>query len=122
MYTVPIRITSQPPDHQTITGNIQMTLTVEFRGRMTQNIVTTWYQDGTPLAANRIQTTFTASDNGTTSLSFDPITRRDAGIYRVVVETQLGSEVIALSERRAEIVFRVGITGESFCTTMQCHF
>ena len=89
---------------------------------MTQNIVATWYKDDTPVTANRIQTTFTASDNGTTSLSFDPITRRNAGIYRVVVETQLGSEVIAVSERRAEVEFRVGITGESFCTTMQCHF
>ena len=65
------------------------------------------------MTASWIQTTFTASDNGTTTLSFDPISRRDAGIYRVVVETQLGSEVIALSERKAEVEFQVDVTGES---------
>ena len=78
---------------------------------MTQNIVATWYQNGTRLAASQIQTSFTASDNGITSLSFNPITRRDAGNYTVVVETQLGSEVIAVSERRAEVVFQVDVTG-----------
>ena len=81
---------------------------------MTQNIVATWYQDGTPLDASRIQTSFTTSENGTTSLSLDPITRRDAGVYRVVVETQLGSGVIAVRERRAEVEFQVDVTGESF--------
>ena len=81
---------------------------------MTQNIVATWYKDGTPLAASRIQTTFIASENGVTSLSFDPITRRDAGVYRVVVETQLGSGVIPVSQRRAEVEFQVDVTGESF--------
>ena len=81
---------------------------------MSQNIVATWYKDGTRLDASRIQTTFTASENGITSLSFDPITRRDAGVYRVVVETQLGSGVIPVRERRAEVEFQVDVTGESF--------
>ena len=80
---------------------------------MTQNYVATWYKDGTPLATNQIQTSFTDSENGSTRLSFDPITRRDAGVYRVVVETQLGSGVIAVSERRAEVEFQVDVTGES---------
>ena len=81
---------------------------------MTQNIVAIWYKDGTALAASRIQTRFTGSDNGVTSLSLDPITREDAGVYRVVVETQLGSGVIPVSERRAEVDFQVDVTGESF--------
>ena len=76
---------------------------------MTQNIVAIWYQDSTPLDASRIQTR-----DGVTSLSFDPITRRDAGVYRVVVETQLGSGVIPVRERRAEVEFQVDVTGESF--------
>ena len=81
---------------------------------MTQNIVATWYQDDTPLDASRAQTSFTGSENGITSLSLDPITRRDAGVYRVVVETQLGNGVIAVRERRAEVEFQVNVTGESF--------
>ena len=87
---------------------------------MTQNIVATWYKDGTPLDASQIQTSFTTSENGTTSLSFDPITRVDAGVYRVVVETQLGSGVIAVRERRAEVEFQVDVTGESFLYNAAC--
>jgi len=75
-------------------------------------MVATWYKDGTPLAPSRIQTTFSNSNTGTTCLTFDAITRGDAGVYRVEVVTHQGSGTVPDQDRRAETSFQVDVMGE----------
>lgn len=118
--SVPVTIISSPQAHQTITGNVPVKLTVEFQGRATQNMVATWYRDGTPLAPSRIQTTFNNSNIGTTCLMFDAITRGDAGVYRVEVVTHQGSGTIPDQDRRAVTSFQVDVRGE--CCSEQVPF
>ena len=115
-HTVPLRITSHPPPHTNLEGNPPTTLTVNFSGRMEQGIMVTWYKDGSPLSPELQNNIVTAYDQveltGSTALELPAIRRRDSGVYMVVLESQLGSEVLARDLRYQEISFQVDVTGK----------
>ena len=90
---------------------------MEFQGRAEQNTTVTWLKDGVPLSQEnsqrRIETVFQSEQlRGTSSLVFDPISRRDMGVYRMVLDSSLGADVFPDAERRAETNFQLDVVGE----------
>ena len=108
---VPPAITSHPPPFHEITGNQRLTFTVKFQSRFRENTTVTWYQDGRALPEGRVQTQYNSSKlGGRTTLQFNPITRSDRGMYRVVVRNSFG--IIPLQLKESETSFQVFIIGE----------
>ena len=50
--------------------------------------------------------------SGTTELKFTRVTRSQAGVYRVVIRSQVGQGVYSLSDIEEETSFQVDVTGE----------
>ena len=110
-HPVPPAITSHPPPFHEITGNRPLTFTVKFQSRFRENTTVTWYQDGRALPEGRVQTQYSSSKlGGRTTLQFNPITRSDRGMYRVVVRNSFG--IIPLHLKQSETSFQVSIFGE----------
>ena len=109
---VPPAITSHPPPFHEITGNQPLTFTVEFQSRFRENTTVTWYQDGRALPEGRTQTQYSSKLGGQTTLQFNPITRSDRGVYRVVVRNSFG--IIPLQLKESETSFQISIIGESW--------
>ena len=109
---VPPAITSHPPPFHEIRGNRPLTFTVEFQSRFRENTTVTWYQDGRALPEGRSQTQYSSEQAGRTTLQFNPITRSDRGVYRVVVRNSFG--IIPLQLKESETSFQISIIGESW--------
>ena len=109
---VPPAITSHPPPFHEIRGNQPLTFTVEFQSRFRENTTVTWYQDGRALPEGRAQTQYSSEQAGRTTLQFNPITRSDRGVYRVVVRNSFG--IIPLQLKESETSFQISIIGESW--------
>ncbi len=50
--------------------------------------------------------------SGTTELKFTRVTRSQAGVYRVVIRSQVGQGVYSLSDTEEETSFQVDVTGK----------
>ena len=114
---VPHEIISKPPPYQLIEGNPQKAFTVEFQGREEQNSTVTWFRDNEALTLNspkrRIETTFQSGQlRGTTSLIFDEISRADAGVYRMMLDSNLDAGIFPDDQRMAETSFQFAVMGE----------
>ena len=70
-----------------------------------------WYRDSSRLAEGRVQTEYTSRLDGRTAVSFDPISRSDSGVYRVVIENS--DLIIPQLQRTVETSFNVSVIGES---------
>ena len=70
-----------------------------------------WYRDSNRLAEGRVQTEYTSGLDGRTAVSFDPISRSDGGVYRVVIENS--DRIIPQLQRTVETSFNVSVIGES---------
>ena len=74
-----------------------------------------WYHDGVTLYDDQHQLITSFSDEsltGTATIKFDQMARGDNGVYRVVVETDFGEEVIDGDLRRKEHSFQVDVRGK----------
>lgn len=118
LHTVPIQITSSPPGETNIyneTGT-QRTFSVDFTGRVEQELQITWEKDGRPLPADYQVTTtyngFNSPPTGRTSLSFSTIQRKDSGVYRVVFNSTLGAESLPSHLLTDKASFQVNVEGE----------
>ena len=108
---VPPIISSSPPPTQSVTRNRPLSLEVKFRSRLQENTVVTWFHDGEVIPSNRIQTEYlTEAPNAVTQLSFDPILRRDSGVYRVVIRNNF--HLIPSDMNEVETSFQVDVEGE----------
>ena len=58
---------------------------------------------------------------GTATIKFDQIARRDGGVYRVVMKTDFGEEVIDVDLRRKEYSFQVDVRGKYHHHRPTCH-
>ena len=115
MHTVPIEIIRAPPGETVIDNNTLTTLSVDFNGRMGQNIQITWEKDGRPLPAEyQVITTYNSLNSpptGRTSLTFSQ--RKDTGVYRVIVSSTLGAGSVPSSLLTDETSFQVNVIGKS---------
>ncbi|XP_064399595.1 uncharacterized protein LOC135346038 isoform X2 [Halichondria panicea] len=108
---VPVDILHHPPAYIPVTGNPPLKLTVAFSGRQAQNMSITWYRNGIPLANSIINTTYSVSQlSGTTELKFTKVTRSQAGVYRVVIQSEVGRGVYSLSDTDEETSSQVDVT------------
>ena len=75
----------------------------------------TWYKNGSPLSPRLQSSVVTTYDDlrltGRTSLNVTSIQRRDSGVYRVVLESQLGAGVLPRDVLYEEISFQVDVNG-----------
>ena len=91
---------------------------MEFQGREEQNSTVSWFKDGVALtlgsSQRRIETTFLSEQlRGASSLVFfDGISRGDAGVYQMMLDSNLGAEIFPDDQRRAETSFQVDVVGE----------
>ena len=83
-----------------------------------------WYHNGVTLYDNQHQlmTSFSnESLTGTTTIKFDQMARGDRGVYRVIVETDFGEEVINGDLRKNEYSFQVDVRGKYHHHRSTCH-
>ena len=114
LHTVPLDVTSHPLPNILIEGNPSKSFSVNFNGRMEQNIQITWEKDGRPLPPNyQVATTYDSFQlTGSTSLHFSAIQRKDRGVYRVVLESMLGAEFLPRNLLYREVSFQLNVTGK----------
>ena len=116
MHTVPIQITSHPPGETDIYNNTQKTLSVDFHGRVGQDIQITWEKDGRPLPTDyQVTTTYNSLNSpptGRTTLGFSTIQRKDSGVYRVVFNSTLGARCVPSHLLTGETCFQVNVIGK----------
>lgn len=90
---------------------------IAFTGRQSQNILIMWYRNGVALYhTNQHQLIATFSDEsmtGTATIQFPEMSRVNGGVYRVVVSTDFGANVIPENLRRQEVSFQVEMRGEN---------
>ena len=83
-----------------------------------------WYHNGVTLYDNQHQlmTSFSnESLTGTTTIKFDQMAHGDRGVYRVVVETDFGEEVIDVSLGKKEYSFQVDVRGKYHHQRFTCN-
>ena len=112
----PINITGSPVNYQELVGVQEASFTVSFMGRESQDIATMWFRNGVILrntTEHRIMTTFNKESlTGSTTIHFPQMDRGDGGVYRVVISTNFGGDMIAASHKRREDSFQVYVRGE----------
>ena len=107
-------IIRHPPPHTVLHGNPSHTLTVAFTGRRAQNMSIIWYRDGLPLPTSQVNTTYSPSQlSGTTEVKFTSVTRNQAGVYRVVIRSQVGAGVYDRGDTEEEVSFQLDVKGEA---------
>ena len=111
--TEPVQITNTIPGNQNIEGRSPFSQNVEFTGRDSQDITITWHRDGIPLPASEFSISYPSPTTGRTRVEFPAIMRSHAGVYRVVIESQLGRDHLPTSVTYDEISFQVTVEGES---------
>ena len=88
-----------------------------FTGRESQGLEISWFQNGIEFfdtAEHRITSVFSEETRtGNTSIHFPLIKRSNDGVYRVLVSTEFGEEVIESGPRRADQSFQVEVVGET---------
>ena len=76
-----------------------------------------WYKDGRPLSASlqsHISTSYDGLElTGSTSLDVPSIQRKDSGVYRVVLQGQLGAGTLPQDLLLQETSFQIDVEGES---------
>ena len=120
----PIVITEHPPVYQKLTGVQRANFSVTFTGREAQGIETMWYHNGVILndKQHQLVTSFSSESlTGMATIKFDQMARGDRGVYRVVVETDFGAEVIDVSLRKKEYSFQVDVRGKYHHHRPTCH-
>ena len=83
-----------------------------------------WYHNGVTLYddQHQLMTSFSnESLTGIATIKFDQMARGDRGVYRVVVETDFGEEVIDASLRKKEYSFQVDVRGKYHHHRPTCH-
>ena len=89
------------------------TMTMVFTGRRAQNMII-WYRDGLPLPTSQVNTTYSPSQlSGTTEVKFTSVTRSQAGVYRVVIRSQVGAGVYDRGDTEEEVSFQLDVKGEA---------
>ena len=72
-----------------------------------------WYRNGLQLPSNQVNNTYSPSQlSGTTEVKFTSVTRDQAGVYRVVIRSELGEGVFDSSDTEAEANFQLDVQGE----------
>ena len=75
----------------------------------------TWYKGGSPLSLRLQNSVVTTYDDfrltGRTSLNVSSVQRTDSGVYRVVLESQLGAGVLPQEVLYKEISFQMDVIG-----------
>lgn len=110
---VPIEIleTSRPV-HQNLTSNRPVQFAVDFSGR---NLTITWFHNSLALTPDdsRIRNTLdTALASGRTEFRLPQALRSDAGLYRVVLHSQVGLEgQQPIFSSQQEATFQIDVTG-----------
>ena len=83
---------------------------------MEQNISVTWYRDGDLLPSDlqrHVATTYDGFElTGKTCLDVPSVQRKDAGVFRVVIQSGLGSGVLPQELLYEEISFQLDVFGE----------
>lgn len=107
--------TSQPV-HQNLTMNEPVTFSVDFTGRQSHNFEVRWSKDGEAFqdGDDRIHNSFDSSlSRGSTNLRFPMARRTDAGLYHVIISSQVGAEgeTPAFSSQQ-EVSFQLDVTGK----------
>ena len=103
-------------NYQELVGVQEASFTIDFTGRESQNIDVRWFHNGIILydtPDHHIITIFSEELMvGNTTIHFPEMDRSNSGVYRVVVSTDFGDDVIDREHRRQEESFQVDITGE----------
>ena len=69
-----------------------------------------WFHNDRPIPSNLVQTEYlTEAPNAVTRLSFDPVLRKDSGVYRVVIENSF--HLIPSQDKQVETAFQVDVVG-----------
>ena len=108
---MPPTITAKPEDNYHLSGNQPVIFPVQFQSRFQTDTVIVWYKnEDTAVPQDLIQTSYENDLSGRTQVQFQPLRRRDAGVYRVVIENTFQGIPVGL--RQTEASFRVQVTGE----------
>lgn len=108
--------------HQNLTGDQSVSFVVDFRGRQHHGLNITWLHNGSALSSTdprSINNTFT-SGTGRTELSIPTAMRAYAGLYRVLITSQVGAEGQApVYSSQDEASFQLDVTGKA-CLFFSC--
>jgi len=108
---VPVRLLSHSePVYHRLNQNRPVSLSISFTGRVSHNLMVTWYHDNQalPTLDPRITTVQSDTDPSTSTLTFSLAQRSDGGVYRVEVVTMVGQNL----PRRVEQTFQLDVTSK----------
>ena len=117
-FAVPVTIVRTSwPVHQNLTMNRAVTFTVEFTGREAHDFSIRWTKDGQALEDSdpRVHNSFNAAlSRGRTDLNLPLALRSDAGVYHVIISSQVGAEgePPAFSSQQ-QVSFQMDVTGKA---------
>ena len=116
---VPLRlIRHSEPVYHSLNHNRPVSLAVSFTGRVSHNLMVTWYHNNQalPTPDPRINTVLLESDPSSSTLAFPMVRRSDRGVYRVEVVTMVEEN----PARRLEQTFQLDITSKFDCHYPMC--
>ncbi len=103
------------PVYQVLTMNQPVAFSVNFTGRQSHDLTVRWSKDGQPVEDGVHNSFDDALAIGRTVLSLPQARRSDAGVYHVIISSQVGEEgePPAFSSQQ-QASFQINITGKEF--------